>query len=237
MLDARQVTDREIRLWLWYRRHHIQDERGAYVSDGVTAQALGWGLRKVQRTRAALLQHGLLHVVRRGPSPPRYYPLPLPKESPGTATYDSPNMATQDSPEVAKQKTKDSPHDSPNMAPPIEEPSLNRNRRLTPPQELVDYVTKVGLFGQRPSDYGKQAKRAKTLLDSYALEDLIAATDALRNRFPFSEGRAFDVFDVGKHADRVLAELSHNGPETATPKQDPYFSPAQILAARAATDG
>jgi hypothetical protein len=63
------------------------------------------------------------------------------------------------------------------------------------------------MSGHRFADYGKQARRAAQLLGRWSLSDLKAVADALRGRFPFSDGRAFDVFDVGKQVDRVLTDL------------------------------
>ena len=109
LLDNPDIEDREIRLWLWYRRHHI-DDRGAYVSDAATIKALGWGPRKVQQVRAELVANGLLKIVRRGPKPQAYFPLPLAK--------DSQDIAPQDSHVFATQNRKDSHDDSQNLAPP-----------------------------------------------------------------------------------------------------------------------
>ena len=43
------------------------------------------------------------------------------------------------------------------------------------------------------------------------LAELKQVADALPAGFPFTDGRTFDLFDVGKHADLVLAELHAGG--------------------------
>ena len=122
-LASEDVSDAEIRLWLWYRKHHI-GERGAYISDPATAGALGWSERKVQHVRAALDSHGLLRIVRRGPKPPAYYPLPPVRDSQTTASHGSQPITSQ--------QPKDSQHDSQNIAPTIKE--LEPSRTLYTPE-------------------------------------------------------------------------------------------------------
>jgi hypothetical protein len=99
----------------------------------------------------------------------------------------------------------------------------------TPAQKLVNRVIEIGLKGRRPDGYAKQVKHANDLLERHTLEDLLAVVEALPGEFPYSQGRTFDVFDVGKLADKVLAKLqasSRTAP--SAPAQDPYLTPHQV---------
>jgi len=87
------------------------------------------------------------------------------------------------------------------------EKKKRETQQTTEAQDLTNYVIVVGMHGQRFSDYPKQAKRAQSLLEQHPVEELKRAADALRGRFPYSDGRAFDVFDLGRIIDKLLGEL------------------------------
>jgi hypothetical protein len=115
----------------------------------------------------------------------------------------SPHVTGMSPPEVHSKGKKNR-----TTSPKSSDESVRGIRQRTEAQALTDHVITVGMLGQRfSSDYGKQATRADTLLQCHSLEELKRAADALRSRFPYSDGRAFDVFDLGKNADKVLAEL------------------------------
>ncbi len=99
----------------------------------------------------------------------------------------------------------------------------------TPAQKLVNRVIEIGLNGRPPDGYAKQAKHANTLLKHHSLQDLLAVVEALPGEFPYNQGETFDVFDVGKRADRVLAKLQPSSRMgTTTPVPDNYLSPAEL---------
>ena len=121
------LSDAAVRLWVWYRRHHVGD-LGAYVSDPQTARALRWSERKVQRVRGKLHATGYLAIIHRGPNPPGYYPILPGAASPPVATLASPSVTTLVSPFVARvtaldlasdsrDRREDSPQDSPQDSP------------------------------------------------------------------------------------------------------------------------
>lgn len=86
-------------------------------------------------------------------------------------------------------------------------PPEGDGRKQTPAQQLVNRIITVGLRGQRPAEYGKHCRRAEQLLQHHPLENLLAVVEAMPQEFPFNRGETFDVFDVGKRADKVLAKL------------------------------
>ena len=108
------LKDRGRVLWIWYRRHHI-DERGAFVSDDATAARLGWSRRKVQYARADLIRAGYLIAVPRGPGPQAYYPTLPELETHTAAPQESQPDASQPS-----QGSQDAAHKP--ARPPKEEP-------------------------------------------------------------------------------------------------------------------
>lgn len=163
------VSDAAVRLWLLYRAHHI-DGRGAYLADDQAAKRLGCSTRKVQRVRGELVHMKALVVVKHGPNPPSYYPLPL--------ADDSPRMATQDLPPVASQAGKDSPHDSPPVTPIHNEiPVLNRSTLPPPPPSEESPVGDAGGSAQPPAASPKPSKKPNrgNWLEPFA--------DAWRDRF------------------------------------------------------
>ncbi len=120
------VSDPELRLWLHYRQHHI-DDRGAFISDAATTTALGWSARKLQDVRASLVRHALLVVVPRGPRPPARYPCRHPHASQSRVTQASQSGVTQQ--ELGSHV--ESHLESHSAAGPIDEPSkpVNRNKK------------------------------------------------------------------------------------------------------------
>jgi len=226
------LSDAEVRLWLYYRSKHFDASAGAYPTDLSAANELGWSERKVQAVRAELKRHGLLDVRLRGPQPAANFPLDPAQvrgpQRPAAQTPQKPqsepqNPAGQDPPGSAGQASKDPQEALQNPASAYKERTCKpeqpggtqpgRQERQTPrkttdAQELTNHVIAVGMHGQRFSDYPKQANRADALLRQHPLAELKRAADALRGRYPYSDGRAFDVFDLGKNIDKVLGELN-----------------------------
>lgn len=240
--DGRLSTD-EIGLWLWYRKHHVGDG-GAFVSDDRTAAVLRWSQSKLTRVRARLRETGFLHVVRRGPKPCGYVPVRRPKDSSSMTTLDSSLVTTQESSPMTGQacssltsldsspatsQAKDCSFDcSPVTSTKKDEPVNRKGGRLTPSQQLVNRVIEVGLFGVRPPNYGKQAKRADHLLAEHKLNDLLGAVDTLRGQFPYKDSSdTFDVFDLGKQAHKLVAKRRHQAGQGTAP-HDNYLTPAQL---------
>ena len=228
------ISDREVRLWVWYRKHHV-DSRGAFVSDARTAEALGWSRRTVIRVRERMVKHGILKVCRNGPRPSSYFPLPRPSEVTRAAqqhvtpaplhgvTTEPPHDVTA----VSQHKIKEVTEEMTGVSASIRDGTAStEQRRLTPAQQLVNHVIEVGLFGTRPQSYGKQAKRAESLLKDHTLECLISVVNALRARFPYNDGRAFDVFDVGRNVDKVMAELRRS--DQLDSPLGSYLTPEQL---------
>jgi phage replication O-like protein O len=98
------------------------------------------------------------------------------------------------------------------------------DRAQSEAQQLVNRVIEVGLNGESPDDYARQAGRAKQLLAKQPLEYWCRAADAMGNLFPYSDGTAWDVFDLGRKAAKALgsaratARASPNGAGAKDPK-------------------
>jgi hypothetical protein len=79
-------------------------------------------------------------------------------------------------------------------------------RRQTEAQALVAHVVENGLHGVRPANYGNHVKRAQSMLDKAALDYWIEAANGMPLLYAFRDGKAWNVFDLGKNADKALAE-------------------------------
>lgn len=72
-------------------------------------------------------------------------------------------------------------------------------------QRLTNRVIELGLSGEVPDQYGRQAARAKKLLERKPLDYWLKAAAAMEHLFPFSRGDPWDVFDLGRHGSKALA--------------------------------
>jgi hypothetical protein len=86
-------------------------------------------------------------------------------------------------------------------------------------QRIVNAVIRVGLGGTRPPDYGKQAARAKKLLDQQPVEYWLEAIDRMRDLYPYSEGAPFDVFTLANKAHLAMASTQGGGVEELYPHE------------------
>lgn len=89
----------------------------------------------------------------------------------------------------------------------ILEPVAEERRRHdeSDAQKIVNAVIEIGLGGSRPADYGKQAARAKKLLDKQPVEYWLEAIERMQSLYPYSDGTPFDVFTLANKAHLAMA--------------------------------